>query len=150
MQKLIICKGLPASGKTTFSREWVNEDPKHRIRVNRDDIRRMLGPYWVPSREKLVTKIENSMILTSLTDKYSVVVDATNFRDDERFKTLILHLEGLFDEKGEETVKIEVKDFTDVPIEVCIERDKNRPKDEQVGEEVIRNMYNKYLWKINQ
>jgi predicted kinase len=49
MQQLIICVGLPASGKSTFSKSWVLEDPKTRVRVCRDDIRRMLGLYWVPT-----------------------------------------------------------------------------------------------------
>lgn len=139
MQQLIICKGLPASGKTTFSREWVNEDPKSRIRVNRDDIRRMLGPYWIPTREDLVTEIEEQMLFGALDHKYNVILDATNFRSDKWGP--FLYRNNL------EKVEVIIKDFTDVPIEVCIERDKNRSKEEQVGEKVIMDMYNKYLKK---
>lgn len=140
MQQLIICRGLPASGKTTFSKEWVLEDPKHRVRVNRDDIRRMLGPYWVPTREDLVTRIEHNTVNYTLNKRYSVVVDATNFKD-------ITHTWKFMQEmmqKHGKPVELIIKDFTDVPIETCIERDKNRPKEEQVGEEVIRNMAKKY------
>lgn len=43
--------------------------------------------------------------------------------------------------------KWEYKDFTDVPVETCIERDKLRPGDESIGEAVIMNFYNKYLKK---
>lgn len=43
MAKLIITRDLPASGKTTWARSWVAEDPIHRTRVNRDDIRAMFG-----------------------------------------------------------------------------------------------------------
>jgi predicted kinase len=57
MSKLFITVGLPASGKSTYSKKWVEESPKTRVRVNRDDIRRMLGPYWIPTRESLVTLI---------------------------------------------------------------------------------------------
>ena len=47
MQELLYCVGLPASGKSTFSRKWVNKSPKTRIRVNRDDIRRLfLSVSW--------------------------------------------------------------------------------------------------------
>lgn len=134
MQQLIICRGLPASGKSTFAKAWVLEDPKNRIRVNRDDIRRMLGPYWVPSRENLVSVIEKKCIFMALEQEYSVVVDATNFRPPVLPETAdIYKCEWL------------VKDFTDVSVEECIERDSKRPKEEQVGAEVIINMAKKYL-----
>ncbi len=135
MPKLIILRGLPASGKSTFATAWVEESPCERVRVNRDSIRRQLGPYWVPSREGLVTDIENFMICSALSQEYDVVVDATNLRGTARFTQLIKTLSV--------TVDLEVKDFTDVPVEVCIERDRNRP--ESVGEEVIRNFHKKYL-----
>ena len=43
MTALVITRGLPGSGKTTYARAWVAEDREHRARVNRDDIRQMLG-----------------------------------------------------------------------------------------------------------
>ncbi len=138
MQQLIICKGLPASGKTTFSRKWVNESPKTRIRVNRDDIRRMLGPYWIPDREDLVTIIEKDMARSALHKGYSVVVDATNFKEEwiqEMAKNVAKYIE----------LEVTSKDFTDISLEECIKRDSLRSKEEQVGESVIKNMYEKYL-----
>lgn len=45
MNRLIICRGLPASGKTTWAKEWVMKDPGNRVRINLDDIRSMLGKY---------------------------------------------------------------------------------------------------------
>ena len=42
MTNLIITRGLPGCGKTTYARAWVAEDREHRARVNRDDIRAML------------------------------------------------------------------------------------------------------------
>lgn len=45
MNKIIICRGIPASGKSTWAKQWVLEDPEHRIRINQDDIRNMLGKY---------------------------------------------------------------------------------------------------------
>lgn len=137
MQQLILTKGLPASGKSTWAKAWVLEAPKDRIRVCRDDIRRMLGPYWVPEREHLVSIIEKQCIFDALQNKYSVVIDATNFRPpvDGKYLTEIYNCEYI------------LKDFTDVPLELCIERDKLRPGDQRVGEEVIMNFYNKYLNK---
>jgi DNA transposition AAA+ family ATPase len=39
--KLIVMKGLPASGKTTWSKAYVKSHP-NTVRINRDDLRLML------------------------------------------------------------------------------------------------------------
>lgn len=135
MNKFIICRGLPASGKSTWAKQWVLEDPEHRVRINQDDIRLMLGKYWVPSREKLVQEIQFDAIVEALCRKFDVVIDNTNLNKKvlEKFDRLI---------KTFEDYKIEYKDFFNTPLSVCIERDKNR--DLQVTEKVIRGFYNNY------
>ena len=45
IRKVLVLRGLQGSGKSTFAKQWVNEDPEHRVRFNRDDIRNMLGKY---------------------------------------------------------------------------------------------------------
>lgn len=52
---LIICRGIQGSGKSTWAKQWCHEDPEHRVRFNNDDVRNMLGDYWVPSRENIET-----------------------------------------------------------------------------------------------
>lgn len=135
MSKLIICRGLPASGKSTWAKQWVLEDPEHRVRINQDDIRLMLGKYWVPSREKLVQEIQFDAIVEALSREFDVVIDNTNLNNKvlDQFNRLI---------KTFEDYEIEYKDFFDTPLSVCIERDKNR--DLQVTEKVIRSFYNNY------
>ena len=135
MSKLIICRGLPASGKSTWAKQWVLEDPEHRVRINQDDIRLMLGKYWVPSREKLVQEIQFDAIIEALSREFDVVIDNTNLNNKvlDGFDRLI---------KTFENYEIEYKDFFDTPLSVCIERDKNR--DLQVTEKVIRSFYNNY------
>lgn len=135
MNKFIICRGLPASGKSTWAKQWVLEDPEHRVRINQDDIRLMLGKYWVPSREKLVQEIQFDAIVEALCRKFDVVIDNTNLNKKvlEKFDRLI---------KTFEDYEIEYKDFFDTPLSICIERDKNR--DLQVTEKVIRSFYNNY------
>ena len=66
MSKLIITRGLPASGKSTWAKQWVLEDPEHRVRINQDDIRLMLGKYWVPNREPLVQHIQKEALIEEL------------------------------------------------------------------------------------
>lgn len=135
MSKLIICRGLPASEKSTWAKQWVLEDPEHRVRINQDDIRLMLGKYWVPSREKLVQEIQFDAIVEALSREFDVVIDNTNLNNKvlDQFNRLI---------KTFEDYEIEYKDFFDTPLSVCIERDKNR--DLQVTEKVIRSFYNNY------
>ena len=135
MSKLIITRGLPASGKSTWAKQWVLEDPEHRVRINQDDIRLMLGKYWVPSREKLVQEIQFNAIIEALNREFDVVIDNTNLNKKvlDQFNRLI---------KTFEDYEIEYKDFFDTPLSVCIERDKNR--DLQVTEKVIRSFYNNY------
>jgi predicted kinase len=135
MSKLIITRGLPASGKSTWAKQWVLEDPEHRVRINQDDIRLMLGKYWVPSREKLVQEIQFDAIVEALCRKFDAVIDNTNLNKKvlEKFDRLI---------KTFEDYEIEYKDFFDTPLSVCIERDKNREL--QVTEKVIRGFYNNY------
>lgn len=135
MSKLIITRGLPASGKSTWAKQWVLEDPEHRVRINQDDIRLMLGKYWVPSREKLVQEIQFDAIIEALNRGFDVVIDNTNLNKKvlDQFNRLI---------KTFENYEIEYKDFFDTPLSVCIERDKNR--DLQVTEKVIRSFYNNY------
>lgn len=135
MSKLIICRGIPASGKTFWAKQWVLEDPEHRVRINQDDIRFMLGKYWVPNRESLVQHIQKEALIEALDRGYDIVVDNTNLN-----KKVLDFYRALVIDHGNHA--IEFKDFFDTPLSVCIERDKNR--DVQVSEKIIRNFYNNY------
>ena len=140
MNKLIICRGIPASGKTFWAKQWVLEDPEHRVRINQDDIRLMLGKYWVPSREELVQHIQKEALIEALDRGYDIVVDNTNLN-----KKVLDFYRALVIDHGNHA--IEYKDFFDTPLSVCIERDKNR--DLQVTEKVIRSFYNNYKDKYS-
>ena len=135
MNKLIICRGIPASGKTFWAKQWVLEDPEHRVRINQDDIRLMLGKYWVPSREKLVQHIQEEALTEALLNGYDIVIDNTNLN-----KKVLDFYRALVIDHGNHA--IEYKDFFNTPLSVCIERDKNR--DVQVSEKISRNFYNNY------
>lgn len=52
-RQLVICRGIQGSGKSTWAKQWCHEDPEHRVRFNNDDVRNMLGDYWVPNRENV-------------------------------------------------------------------------------------------------
>lgn len=138
-RKLIICRGIQGSGKSTWAKQWCHEDPKHRVRFNNDDIRNMLGDYWVPDREKLVTEAKANMITFALITGYDVVVDNMNLnpKEDMWIRTLCTNIEK---DKGIH-VDIEYKDFF-IPVEECIRRDAMRTN--PIGEKVIKDTWRRY------
>ena len=150
IKKIIVLQGIPASGKSTWARQWVNEDPEHRVRFNRDDIRNMLGVYWVPSREGLINNIYNTFIHDAMIGQYDIVLDNMNLnkktldeiekevRDFNEFgKTVSMDFE----------YQIEYKSFLDTPLETCIERDSKR--ESSIGEKTIRSIYARYKDQYN-
>lgn len=137
MSTLTVCRGLPASGKTTWARAWVAEDPGNRVRINRDDIRAMAhnGTFIKGVTEPRVIAIRDAQILALLQAGGDVVSDDTNLP-----ARTVRDLAKLARQAGAD---VRIRDFTDVPLEVCIERDAARVK--SVGEDVIRGMYDRFL-----
>lgn len=84
MAKLILTRGIPASGKSTWAKAWVQEDPQNRVRVNRDDLRRMLygGTETLLTwhQEQNVSAVEKAIAKVALDKGKDVVVDAMNLR----------------------------------------------------------------------
>jgi predicted kinase len=80
MTEVILTRGLPASGKSTWAKAWVSADPSSRVRVNRDDIRfQLYGSYWGEGvDENVVSKIEEAMVKAAVGAGKSVVIDATH------------------------------------------------------------------------
>lgn len=152
MPKIILCRGIQGSGKTTFAKQWVLEDPEHRVRFNNDDIRNMLGKYWVPSREKLILDLKKQFIMSSMMASYDIVIDNMNLnpKEVEFYKLYIDAHNKIMEELSKETklsfnddakYELEFKDFF-IPLQDCIERDSKRPN--PIGEDVIRKTYEKY------
>ena len=141
-QEVITLIGLPASGKTTFALQWVEEDPRNRIRINRDDLRNMAGVYWVPQREDLITQWEEDLFLAALERGYSIIVDATNFRDSGRWQKLMFGY--LMHAPAHPKPLRHTFKYLYTSLEECIERDSKRTEG-HVGRDVIMNMYKKYV-----
>lgn len=150
IRKILVLRGLQGSGKSTFAKQWVNEDPEHRVRFNRDDMRNMLGKYWVPSRETFINVIYNSFLTGAMKKGYNIVIDNMNL--DEKYLKDIQEDIGWFNNMTDDdyetkwSYEMEVKDFFHIPLQVCIERDAQR--ENPIGAEVIRRTYNKYNDRI--
>lgn len=137
MSKVIILKGLPASGKSTWSREYMASHPNTK-RVNKDDLRAMIdNGVWDRDREKFILQIRDDIILQSLKKSFDVIVDDTNLspKHINRIKATTPN-----------TAEIVINDeFLDVSLVECIQRDQDR--ENSVGRKVIEGMYNQFLSK---
>ena len=130
-------KGLPASGKSTWAKEKINENSNY-IRINKDDIRESITGKWTSKKEKIVISIRNSLIKTGISLGKNVIIDDTNLnpKHEQSLKTLAQEL----------GVEFEINDsFLKVPVEECVERDIKR--DKSVGYKVIYKMYYDYLYQ---
>lgn len=146
MNKIIVVQGIPGSGKTFWARKWILENPEHRVRFNRDDIRNMLGKYWVPKRESLINRMYETFIDNAMLSGYDIVLDNMNLSTStlNSIKETVKCFNERFPNKAYE---IEYKSFLNTPLEVCIERDSKR--ENPIGEETIREIHQKYKKQYN-
>ena len=122
-------KWLPASGKSTWAKEYVKSTAKS-VRINNDDLRASL--YWRAfnkSDEDMISKSRSDMICNYLDNWYTVIVDNTNLNP--------IHQDILRTFAIDFWVKFEIKEFA-VDVETCVARDKLRS--DKVWEKVIRSM----------
>ncbi len=149
MLKIILTKGLPASGKTTWAKDLMAKEPGKWKRVNKDDLRAMLDDSkWSRGNEKFILESRDFLVTTALLHGYNVIVDDTNLapKHEQAMIDLAMLMSGKNKKIGisnPKEVKVEIKDFTDVPPEVCIERDLKRAN--SVGSKVIMQMYDQFL-----
>ena len=144
MSKIILTQGIQGSGKSTWAKKWVEEDPINRVRWNNDDCRRMCGPYWIQERESFITSIRHTFIHKAMLDKKDIVIDDMNLntRTTEYYERIV----KAYNDQNADKYILEYKQFFDVSVEECIRRDSFR--DNPVGEEIIRKTYKKYALYI--
>ncbi len=152
MSKIIFTRGIQGSGKSTWAKEWVGEDPMQRWRINFDELRLMLGGtqrgYWVPRREQLgiLDDMLKAFLRKAIAMNIDVVIDNMNLnkKSVQDIKACCLDEAKAFnDENPHAPVSLEFsyQDFK-TPLEECIARDAQREC--PIGEQVIRNTYNRY------
>lgn len=138
-RKLILCRGIQASGKSTWAKAWAKEDPEHRVRFNNDDIRNMLGEYWVPNREGLVTELKRSFACEATRKGYNIVVDNMNLNPKEvKWWEDVIKVANATTEFEYE---LEFKDFF-ISVDECIRRDAMR--EQPMGAKVIKDTWRRY------
>lgn len=144
MTELVICRGLPSSGKTTWAVHWLSGEPNTRSRVNRDDLRQSLfalnAGALTHEQENAVTEVHHATIRALLKNGRDVVCDDTNLR-----ARTVRELLRIAQQVG---ASVQFKNF-DTPPALCIERDRQRGDagGRLVGEAVIRSFADRYFKK---
>ena len=131
-KEIIILRGLPGSGKSRYARQLAQSFPEIFVRVNRDDIRIMLGiegGLGTPDQEAIVTAIEKAQAQAALDLDKTPIIDAMN-------------LNNMFVKEWFKMGKAIFLDFQN-PVGACIENDAKREVG-HVGEGVIRKIAKRY------
>ena len=127
--KIRMMKGLPGSGKSTLTKQFVKESG-NAGRINRDDLRAMIfDGVWSGPREKVIVEIEKAIAQVLAKNKMMPVIDDTNlFQSHE-------DMWGNF--AKDNNLEFE-KDDVGTDLATCINRDRERSK--PVGEVIIQRM----------
>lgn len=125
--------GIPAAGKSTWSKEFVRKNPDY-VRINRDDFRYMLKDqgFCEPKIEDMITQLVLNTIDVALDRRLNILLDATHVKS-RYIEDMIKYVEYRAD--------VEFMVF-DISFEKAVERDSLRER--PVGEEVIKKMFEDY------
>lgn len=137
--KVIIVQGIPASGKSTWSKKVIDTYPAGVVaRINNDDLSTVLfGTPWTSNIED-APQLLRSLRLNSLRALLAnrsiriIIVDNTNLSSKTVSETFYLaKLAG---------AEVQVEDrFLEVPVDECLRR--NRLRETPVPDDVIRRMH---------
>lgn len=140
MTTLTITRGLPGCGKSYWAAQTARTSGAWR--VSRDVVREMLAgdlAHWTPDAdaEDTVTQIQIYAVRRALRAGRDVIVDDCNLADGyvDRFRELAAECGSDF----------KIQDFRHVPLDVCLQRDRQRKGGKRVGSVTIFSKYRKYI-----
>lgn len=132
-QEVIVTRGIPGAGKTTWAVKWVDAD-ENRARINRDDLRlSIFNKTWLaPEDEAVLDRIELHLLTRLLGAGKSVVLDATGLNEGriEGYRQMVYPF-GL-----------ELK-HCDFPISLDLALERNEKRVVPVPENIVRGMHDK-------
>ena len=142
MKTVYVMVGIPGSGKSTVIQSMQKDLKGSSITISRDAIRFSLlkegERYFAKERQVFPKFIEECF--NAIQDEFDhVFIDATHISPISRERLL----RPLFDLIKLKEYKI-VFQIINTPVEVCIERDKERAGRQHVGEQVIRDMFKNF------
>ncbi len=143
MRTLVICRGAPGSGKSTFIKEHHLED----YTLSPDDIRvlcsstelQATGEFKISqdrNNEQVVWDILFKLLEYRMSRGEFTIIDATCSKTKEinRYKELA----------DSYRYRVYILDFTDVPLGTCLKQNKMRPEVKQVPQKAIENIYARF------
>jgi predicted kinase len=136
MRTIVILKGIPASGKSSFAKELLKKYPGKYKRINKDILRLMLdNDIHTTANENFITNIRDAIIEQSLAKGYDVIVDDTNLSDKH-----YLAICDIAKRIGDTRV---FEKFFDISLKDAILYNTTREK--PVPEHIVTNMFEKYI-----
>lgn len=127
--EVIILRGVPGCGKTTWAKQYIADNPWYK-RISRDCLREMLdfGEYS-SDNERFIRDMRRRLIRDCLQEGSCLIIDDTNLKDRDihdirgaaRRYNHVIGIERI------EPVPTRIVEF-DTPLAVCIERDAQRAK----------------------
>lgn len=138
MKKVIITRGLPGSGKSTWAKSIIKANSNSYKRINNDDLRAMVDcGHYSSANEKFINDLTDLFIMKAIAEGKHVIVDNTNL-NMKHINRITQLVKGL--------AQVEINDsFLQVPVEMCILNDLKRAN--SVGKDVIMDMYEKHVKK---
>lgn len=139
--QIIVTRGLPGSGKSTWADEYVASADNH-VKVERDELRLALfNSYWTGKQEdeEKVTRLQEALVRSFLQEGTSVIISDTHLPDRSVKKWLKF--------AAELNVELVVKDFRDVPLTEVLRQNARRPirDGKTVPTAVIVDKYNRFI-----
>jgi predicted kinase len=135
--KIMLLKGAPSSGKSSFCQELMRKEPGVWKRINNDALRQAIDlNVYSTENEKLIHSLRNHMLKEFLRKGYSVVIDNVN-AGSRHFKEICEIVS-----KMNIDAQVFEKHFF-VPLEELLERDSKRVGDAQVGEDIVKKFFGK-------
>lgn len=124
-QHVLVLSGLPASGKTEEALNWYREDPSNRVRIGYAELKQAIGGKVT---KEMLEEEAFRLAVEAIGAGKSICIDHTNLQFKERAKWVTLAKAS--------GCPVEIFEIN-TPLEVCIERDRQRPRGERVGRAVI-------------
>lgn len=134
MAKIIMLKGLPASGKSTYAEKLCEK--KNYIRLNDNDFKKTFFINGTPN--KIIEKFKENFISDAIKENINVVIDDCNLNpiNEKKYKELSHKLNCGF------TIN---DSFLEIPVEECIKRDLSRKN--SIGSRKIYDLFFKFVFK---
>ena len=141
MQQVKIIVGISGSGKSTYSKQFVDNNSSW-LRINRDELRKSilnisLKEYWnwntndINRIESIVTTMQTSAINVGLKNNWNLIIDNTNLK--------LSYINSILNILKDYNVEVSFK-FIDCSLQQAIINNHYRV-DDKVGENIIKQQY---------